>query len=256
MKIAVVQPDLLWENKAENLSNLEKIITPLYGRTDIVILPEMFTTGFTMNTDAVSEPADGATFSWMNRVARSGNMGICGSYVVKEEGKVYNRFVFAGPSSEYWFYDKHHLFSMGEEDHHFSRGDRRLVFSFRGFRIAPFICYDLRFPVWNRNLNDTDLIIYTANWPAVRINVWNILIRARAIENQCFVAASNRIGTDGMGIHYSGESAIIDPKGETIAMAGKGTGQIITADLDIGELTEFRKKFPVLDDADKFSVNL
>jgi predicted amidohydrolase len=255
MKLSVVQPDLAWENKALNLLNLGRLLSSLYGKTDLVLLPEMFSTGFSMSTDAFSEPPDGETFLWMKEISEKGNFGICGSYIVHDGEKMFNRLLFTGPEKEKWIYDKRHTFTMGGENKHFASGNKRLVFKFRGFRISPFICYDLRFPVWSRNLNDTDLILYAANWPAERRNVWNILLKARAIENQCYVAGSNRIGTDGKGIHYSGDSAIINPRGEIITSADNGMEQCITAELSIDELSDFRKKFPVLDDADRFTIH-
>jgi omega-amidase len=255
MILTVVQPDLAWENKSANLQNLERLILSLKIKTDLVILPEMFNTGFSMNTDKLSETPGGKTFMWMKKMAVEGNFGVCGSYIVSEGGKLYNRWVFVNPENNRWFYDKHHTFSMSGEDKYITKGMNRLVFSFRGFRISPFICYDLRFPAWNRNLNDTDLIIYAANWPASRRNVWNILLRARAIENQCFVAGSNRIGTDGAGIHYSGDSMVIDPRGDVITSAEEDMEQCITSDISIEELSDFRKKFPVLKDADNFTIH-
>jgi predicted amidohydrolase len=255
MRISVIQPDLVWEHKSLNLNNLESLLLPLEGKTDIVILPEMFSTGFSMNVTSLSEPAEGETFRWMSNISRSCKFAVCGSYIVNEAKIFFNRWIFTGPAGEYHSYDKRHTFTMGEEDKHFSRGNTRLVFNYCGVRISPFICYDLRFPVWTRNRNDTDLLIYAANWPTARRNVWNILLKARAIENQCFVAGSNRIGTDGNGITYSGDSVIIDPKGEIITMADAGLEQSITADISIEQLVEFRKKFPVLDDADSFLIN-
>ena len=169
----------------------------------------------------------------MKSTAQKGNFGVCGSYMVKENGRFFNRWVFVSPEKEIWYYDKRHLFSMGGEDKFFSAGKSRLVFSFRGVRISPYICYDLRFPVWSRNSNDYDLVIYSANWPEARINVWNTLLKARAIENQCFVAGSNRIGTDGNGIKYCGDSAIIDPRGEIIASADNNEECSVSAEISI-----------------------
>lgn len=255
MKLSVIQPDLVWEGKSLNLTNLEKLIVPLAGKTDLIVLPEMFNTGFTMNVQGHSEPPDGETFRWMSDISGTGKFAICGSYLVIEANIVYNRWIFTGPAGEFHYYDKRHTFTMGEEDKYISHGNSRAVFNYGGFRISPYICYDLRFPVWSRNRNDTDLMIYAANWPTARRNVWNILLKARAIENQCFVAGSNRIGTDGNGISYSGDSAIIDPKGEIIIIADAGLEQCITVDISIEELNEFRKKFPVLNDADSFTIN-
>jgi omega-amidase len=256
MKISVIQPDIAWENKYLNYQNLSGQIEPLYNKTDLVILPEMFNTGFSMNTDQFSEPPQGETFRWMMSIAINGNFGICGSYMVRENDNVFNRWVFVSPNRDSWYYDKRHLFGMGDENKYFTAGKSRLVFTFRGVRISPYICYDLRFPVWSRNQNDYDLAVYSANWPEVRINVWNTLLKARAIENQCFVAGSNRIGIDGKGIKYCGETVIVGPRGEVIASAGTGSGVSVSAEISIDELNEFRMKFPVGKDADNFTIHI
>lgn len=254
MKLSVIQPDPEWENKAANLNKLEILISSINGISDLVILPEMFNTGFSMHTEALSEPPDGETYQWMKDMSLKFNCGICGSYMVSEGGLVYNRWVFVAPGEESSVYNKRHPFSMGGENKYFTPGKNRLVFSFKGVRISPYICYDLRFPVWSRSKNDTDLIIFAANWPAARKNVWSILLKARAIENQCYVAGSNRVGTDGMGIIYSGESMIIDPRGEIMSSADPDTEQYITSDISMVELADFRSKFPVFNDADSFTI--
>jgi omega-amidase len=256
MKISVIQPDLVWEDKAANFANLGKLISPLYGNTDLVVLPEMFNTGFSMNPERLNEPPQAETFIWMKNISEKGNFGLCGSYTVKDQDNFFNRWVFVAPGNDYQYYDKRHLFNMGGEDKMFSSGNNRLVFSFRGVRISPYICYDLRFPVWSRNRNDCDLIIYAANWPECRINVWNTLLSARAIENQCFVAGSNRIGTDGAGIKYCGDSMIINPRGEIIKSASLNYETSVTCEISMTELSDFRNKFPVQNDADDFSINL
>lgn len=255
MKVSIIQPDLVWEDKSRNLSNLSKLISPLYNNTDIVLLPEMFNTGFSMNPGLLSESPEAETFDWMADIAYKGNLGLCGSYIVKENKNFFNRWVFVTPERESWYYDKRHLFSIGSEDKFFTRGKSRLIFSFRGVRISPYICYDLRFPVWSRNRNDYEMIIYAANWPESRRDVWNTLLKARAIENQCYVAGVNRIGTDGEGIKYCGDSMIIDPRGNIIASANPHEESSLTAEISLSELSEFRKKFPVNNDADTFMIN-
>jgi omega-amidase len=255
MKISIIQSDLLWEDKFHNLGYIGKMISALDKKTDIVILPEMFNTGFSMKTDQLGEQPAGDTFEWMSEIAEKGNFGLCGSYIVKENDQYFNRFVFVTPEKKSWFYNKRHLFSMGEEDKFYSPGKERLIFNFRGFRICPMICYDLRFPVWSRNRNEYDLLIYTANWPDSRRVVWNTLLKARALENQCFVAGANRIGTDGLGIRYSGESVILSPRGELIASADLNSEGVVTGEISLSELSEFRIKFPVLKDGDDFSIN-
>ncbi|HEX2922134.1 MAG TPA: amidohydrolase [Bacteroidales bacterium] len=253
MRVTIIQPDLRWEDKIFNLSVLNDMITPLFNKTDIVIMPEMFSTGFTMNISLSEEPG-GATFQWMCDLAAIGNFGICGSYQIKENGDYFNRFVFVDPEGDnYYYYDKRHLFSMGEEHEFYSKGKSRIVFNFRDFRLSPFICYDLRFPVWSRNRNNYDLAIYVASWPAAREKAWNMLLPSRAIENQCYVAGSNRVGIDGNNINHNGMSQIINPKGEILACAYDKEG-IISADLSIQDLKDYRKTFNVLNDADDFEI--
>jgi predicted amidohydrolase len=256
MKISVIQPDIVWEDKSRNFQNITELIYPLYNKTDLIILPEMFNTGFSMKPFELGESPGGETFRWMKGIAEKGNFGVCGSYIVKENTNFFNRWVLVTPESETWTYDKRHLFSMGGEDRLFSSGISRVVICFRGVRITPLICYDLRFPVWSRTRNESDLIIYAANWPEIRKNVWSTLLKARAIENQCYVAGSNRTGTDGEGIKYCGESMIINPRGEPIEFAETDQECSITAELSMTELADFRKKFPVMNDADDFTLNL
>jgi omega-amidase len=213
MRISIIQSYLVWEDKLLNFHNLGNLISPLNGKTDVVILSEMFNTGFSMNPIPLSESPDQETFAWMKNIAAKGDFGLCGTYIVREKENYFNRFVFVTPEGISFYYDKRHLFSMSGEDKLFTAGNRRVVFNFRGVRISPYICYDLRFPVWSRNRNDYDLMIFSANWPESRQAVWNTLLKARAIENQCYVAGANIIGIDGQGIKYCGESAIIDPYG-------------------------------------------
>jgi predicted amidohydrolase len=254
MKISLVQPDTVWENKSENLRQLEKLILPLCNKTDVVILPEMFNTGFSMNPENLSEAPAMNTFSWMKNMAEKGNFGICGSYMVNENNLIYNRFVFVSPQDEVWQYDKRHLFGIAGEQEFFTSGKKRVVFTFRDLRISPFICYDLRFPVWSRNRNDADLMIYSANWPEGRKAAWNALLKARAIENQCFVAGVNRIGTDGNGVIYSGESMLINYLGDVIVNADSSKEVSVTGEVSMKDLSEFRTKYPFLKDADDFSI--
>jgi len=254
MRISLIQPDTVWENKTENLRNIDSLISPLYNKTDIVILPEMFNTGFSMDPVRLAEMAGHETFNWMRDRAEKGNFGLCGSFMVSENGRYYNRFVFVSPEKAVWHYDKRHLFRMAGEHKYFSPGKKRVVFSFRDVRICPLVCYDLRFPVWSRNRNDTDLIIYSANWPEARKSAWTSLIKARAIENQCFVAGVNRVGTDGKGMLYCGDSMLINYLGEAIADAGARGETSVTGEINMNELSEFRSKFPFLNDADDFIV--
>jgi len=256
MKLSIIQSDIIWEDKLRNLQVIgDIIINSVHEGTDIIILPEMFNTGFSMNPDKLAEPPRSTTFDWMKNIADLKNLGICGSYIIKKEGGFFNSWVFVSPHDEVFTYDKRHLFSPGNEDKLFTRGTVRLVFNFRGIRICPNICYDLRFPVWSRNLHDYDLLINSANWPGSRRDVWLTLLKARAIENQCFVAAANRVGVDGEGIYYCGDSLVAGPKGEIIAAAGDSE-TLLTAEISPENLESFRKKFPMLDDADRFELKL
>jgi predicted amidohydrolase len=256
MLISVIQSDLAWEDKLLNFSKLGRLIEPLNQKTDIVILPEMFNTGFSMNPDHLGESPEDETFNWMKNIALNGNFGVCGSYIIKEGNHFYNRWLFVSPENEIWYYNKRHLFSMGGEDKVFTPGNKRLVFTFRGVRISPFICYDLRFPVFSRNRNDTDLLIYAANWPESRSEVWKTLLRARAIENQCYTAGVNRTGTDGEGIKYCGDSMIINPLGVVIKSCNQNTECSITTEISLTALSEERAKFPVLGQSDDFMIKL
>jgi predicted amidohydrolase len=254
MKLILVQFNILWEKRLKNLDRLTNILSAVPDGADILILPEMFNTGFSMNPEFLSEDPFSDTFNWMKNIAGEKNAGVCGSYIIKEKNNFYNRWIFVSPDGNSISYDKRHLFSQGGENVSFTRGTNRVVFNFRGVRIFPTICYDLRFPVWSRNRNDYDLLINAANWPESRRDVWLTLLKARAIENQCYVAGVNRTGTDGTGIKYCGDSVIFGPKGEMIASPGSRTESLITADVSLTELFSFRKKFPVLDDNDNFTL--
>jgi omega-amidase len=253
MKISIVQSPLTWEDRQTNFRNLAKLVASSLGNTDLIILPETFSTGFTMNVAENSEKMKGETYNWMKDLAIRGGCAVCGSYIVEEEGRFSNRFMFVTACTEFR-YDKRHLFSIGGEDKHFTRGGARTVFTYLGVRISPYVCYDLRFPVWSRNRNEYDLAIYVSNWPQARIEVWNTLLRARAIENQCFVAGSNRTGTDGEGVSHNGMSQIIDPRGNVIISAGEVSGKVISAEISMDDLTTFRNKFNVLRDRDDFEI--
>lgn len=252
LRISLVQYDIVWENKEANLSYVENIVTSLAGKTDIVVLPEMFTTGFTMNSHKLSESNDGDTITLLKQWATEFDIAICGSFIAKEKGHFFNRGFFISSESEY-FYDKRHLFRMGKEPEYFSPGDKRLIFEHKGFNICLLICYDLRFPVWARNINNEyDLIIYTANWPESRAKVWNTLLAARAIENISYVCGVNRIGKDGNDLAYKGDSKLIDAKGEVLASIK--VDKVETVSISKDELDKFRNKFPVWKDADSFEL--
>ncbi len=252
MKISIIQINLAWEDKTANFGGIERLMSDVDPDTEIVILPEMFTTGFSMNPEKLFEKPLSETYNWMLNHAVRGKYGICGSYIVKENGRFLNRWILVTPEGRSWSYDKRHLFVMSGEEKSYSRGTERVTMKFRDARICPNICYDLRFPVWSRNRNDYDLLINSASWPEARRDVWIALLKVRAIENQCYVAGANRVGTDGTGIRYCGDSIIINPRGEVLAVAQKNRECVISADISIKELSAFRKKFPVLKDADNF----
>ncbi|MGV8094945.1 MAG: amidohydrolase [Mangrovibacterium sp.] len=256
LHIALIQTDLVWEDASANIRHFEELFAQLPAETELVVLPEMFSTGFSMNVDQQAEPMDGKTINWLKEQAVQRRRVIAGSLMIRENNAFFNRFVFVRPDRSIDFYDKRHLFSMGKEQIHFAPGSQRKVFQLKSFRILPQICYDLRFPVFSRNHGDYDLMINCANWPASRRGVWTTLLKARAIENQVYVAGINRSGIDANNIRYSGDSMIIDPKGKEITIARQRQDTIITAKLSKLSLDQFRKKFPVLPDADHFTLHL
>lgn len=254
MKITILQEDIVWANPVANCSAAEKAINAHQG-SDIYVLPEMFSTGFATKPEGIAEE-EGYSLSWLKRMAASVGAAICGSVATKESGRYYNRFYFVAPDGKVTRYDKRHLFTYGGEDKTFTAGQQRPVINFRGIRILPQICYDLRFPVFTRNGRYGsdgiyDLIIYVASWPRSRRLAWDTLLRARAIENQCYVAAVNRVGCDA-GNEYDGGSAIIDAWGNTVGACPDGEVSSATAELDMKRLEAFRGSFPVLNDRDNF----
>jgi omega-amidase len=254
IRITLAQVNLFWENPGENLSHLSKKIEELSEPTDIIILPETFTSGFSMNPQLLAETMVGPCVNWMKQMARKTKSAVCGSLIIKENDQFFNRFVFAKPDGEIIHYDKRHLFSMGGEKSTFTAGNERITFNYLGWRIGLYVCYDLRFPVWCRNRNDTDLMLFTANWPLSRSIVWNTLLKARAIENQVYIAGVNRIGSDGNGINYLGESQLINPYGKHILEPVIQKEGLFTCEISLSELNDFRKKFPVAEDADTFEI--
>lgn len=256
LKIAVFQFDLAWESPSENRTAIDRLLLNVSPETDVVFLPEMFTTGFSMNAANLAETMDGPTVTWMKNRAAEYQIALCGSLIIQERGNSFNRLLFAEPSGEIHSYDKRHLFSMGNEIEFFSKGTERLIVNFKGWRIMPLICYDLRFPVWARNRDEYDLLFYSANWPTSRSLVWDTLLKARAIENQCYTVGANRVGTDGNGIGYSGNSRVIHPKGIVMAEAEDPSESVVEATLSMDELLKFRASFPVLKDADTFRLKI
>lgn len=252
LKVSIVQTELHWQDPARNLALFSKLLQQHEEATDLFVLPEMFSTGFTMQAEQHAERMDGRSVTWMAETAQSTNAGICGSLIVEDGGEYFNRFILVRPDGQLQTYDKRHLFRLAGEHEHYSAGQELRTFELNGWRLRPMVCYDLRFPAWSRNLNNYDLLVYVANWPDRRHLAWATLIRARAIENQAFVAAVNRSGTDGNNIRYAGGSAIVDYLGNYLASFSEESG-IATTTLDMTALTKFRAKFPFHLDADRFS---
>lgn len=252
MKITLIQTDLLWNDPAGNRARFEQKIAEA-GSADLIVLPEMFSTGFCTQPRLAAEPLGGETLPWMKRIAQKTDCALAGSVAVEENGHYFNRFYFVKPDGSVSQYDKRHLFTYGGEHKEFTAGDKRVIVEYKGWRILLQICYDLRFPVWSRNRNDYDLALYTANWPTPRVDAWSALLRARAIENLCYVAGINRTGTD-PNCSYCGKSALIDFKGQTLADVEPGKEALLSAELDADALRDFRKNFPALQDADRFSL--
>lgn len=253
LNVTIVQSELHWHDAAGNRDMFTRQIARVEEPTDLIVLPEMFTTGFTMEAPSQAEPMDGASVTWMRETAASTGAAICGSLVIREGANYYNRYVCAEPGGTLHAYDKRHLFRLAGEHEHYSAGDERITFELHGWRVCPMICYDLRFPVWSRNRGSYDLLLYVANWPNRRHLAWETLIRARAIENLAYVAAVNRVGEDGNDLPYSGGSAIIDYLGQDIANLGDATGYA-TAALDYDALLKFRNRFAFQLDADEFEL--
>jgi omega-amidase len=254
LKIAAIQTDIYWENITANLASLEEKLANIEGKPDLILLPEMFNTGFTMKASELAEPMNFTTFKWMKQMAQKHQAVIAGSYIVNENGDNYNRLIWMEPTGNFDYYDKRHLFRMGDENRYFAGGKKRIIKQIKGWNICPLICYDLRFPVWSRNVaNQYDLLIYVANWPKARAHVWSNLLIARALENQSYVVGLNRVGEDGMGLAYSGDTAIINYKGQTMVSETEKES-ILYAELSLSELNDFRTKFPAYLDADEFEI--
>lgn len=261
LKITIIQSDLVWENPGQNLANFDKKIDALTVQPDIIVLPETFNTGFSINPEKCAESMEGSTVKWMQQKAKDKDCVIVGSLLVKENGLVFNRMVWMHPDGSYSTYDKRHLFRMSDEYKLMNSGFERKVISIKGWKINLLICYDLRFPVWSKNTYkdgnyEFDLMLYVANWPAARSHIWQCLLKARAIENQAFVVGVNRIGKDGNGTEHSGDSMIIDPQANILLQANAAKEEIHSVMLSHKFLQEFRNKFTVGMDWDNFSVQI
>ena len=250
LNLTLLQTDPVWQDPATNRRQLTEQLAPLAGQTDLIILPEMFTTGFSMEAKQLAEPHNGTTVEWMHTQAQKLRAPICGSIIVADGEHYYNRLYWVEPGGRTLHYDKRYLFTPGGEHEHYSAGTERLIVDYRGWKICPLICYDLRFPEWSRNDADDsfDLLIYVASWPAARAHDWRTLLAARAIENQCYVAAINRVGEDGNGLRYRGDSCVIDPGPGGVIVTAAGVETTLTAAIDREGLLEMRGRLPFLGD--------
>lgn len=253
MKIALIQTELIWENPKENREILQNKINSISQYVDMLVLPEMFTSGFTMHPEKVAETMQGETISWLKEIARSKNCAITGSLVISENRNFYNRLVFVYPTGEVKYYDKRHLFTLAGEDKVYTAGNEKLIVEYKGFKICLLICYDLRFPIFSRNTEHYDILLYVANWPKVRTNAWDVLLQARAIENMCFVVGVNRVGLDGNNHEYIGHSQAIDFLGNSLIKPQEKEG-IFYTELNKNDLLQTRIKLPFLDDRDPFGI--
>ncbi len=264
LTLTLIQTDLHWEDKKANLEMLEKKIKGIQEKTEIVILPEMFSTGFSLKPHMLAETMDGESVKWMERMAKEKNVVLTGSLIIEENGHFFNRLIWMMPNGRHGIYDKRHRFAFAGEDEEYTAGSKRLIASVKGWKINLLVCYDLRFPVWARQspaLEDHgadseleyDILVFAANWPEKRVHAWKTLLQARAIENQCYVVGVNRVGDDGNGIHYTGESMVIDPFGEVLYQK-KEDEDIFTISLNKSDLQSIREKFPFWRDADHFMI--
>jgi len=263
MKVTLIQTALHWEDRQKNLEHFDVLVNSIKGPTDLIVLPEMFSTGFTMNPAAFAEPVNGYALNIMKKWAEKKKAVVCGSVAVSENGKYYNRLHWVEPNGNVSDYDKRHLFRMAKEDNHYSMGSKKIIKKINEWHICPLVCYDLRFPVWSRNTFTKtnglptaayDVLIYVANWPEARSYPWKQLLIARAIENQCYVIGVNRIGKDGNGIAHSGDSVVINPRGEIISTTKPNEQSVETVALDRTYLEDFRITFPVGLDSDDFNL--
>ena len=254
LKISIIQSDLYWEDIQSNLKMFTKNIGSISDKPDLIILPEMFTTGFTMNASLLAEEENGATLSWMKNEAKKNQAAITGSYIVADNGNYFNRLFFVYPDGEYIKYDKRHTFTLANEHKTYSSGNEQIYVNYLGWKIFPLICYDIRFPVWSRNTVKYDVLIYVASWPKKRISAWDALLKARAIENMCYTIGVNRVGEDGNGHQYTGHSVIYDVLGERISTEDHEKEFIETCVLERSHLDLHRKHLQFLNDRDEFNL--
>ncbi len=256
LNIAFIQANLKWEDSEANRQLFSEEISKVSEETDLIILPEMFTTGFSMKAEKLAEPTDGPTLKWLREQAKTKDSAITGSVIISENGNFFNRLFFVFPDGSYKLYDKRHTFTLAKEDETYTAGKERLIVTYKGWKICPLICYDLRFPVWARNTEDYDLLIYVANWPEKRVNAWDALLKARAIENMCYCIGLNRTGEDGDGYVYNGHSAAYDVLGKELTELDRSDEFTAEISIDKASLYETRKKLKFLQDRDDFTLKL
>ena len=254
MNISIIQSNLVWENIEENLKRFSDKIDSIKEQTDLIVLPEMFATGFSMKPVVFAEYEE-LQLDWLSIHAEKKNAVLTGSIITEKSGNYFNSLIWMNPDGTYKQYDKRHLFTFAREDKHYSAGDEQLHVNLSDWKIKPLICYDLRFPVWSRNKQNYDVLIYVANWPERRSDAWKTLLKARAIENQAYVIGVNRVGEDGNGIYHSGDSAVIDPKGNIVSKTQAHEESVEAVSISLDELNAFRVKFPVGNDADDFVIS-
>ena len=260
LTITLIQTDIAWQNKAANLLMLKNKIEAIEEHTEIIVLPEMFSTGFTMQPELFAETMEGETMQWMKDIAATNKIILTGSIIINEGGKYFNRLIWMLPNGQFGYYDKRHLFAYADEDQHYTAGNKRLIASVQGWKINLQICYDLRFPIWSRQQpgetdSEYDLLLFVANWPEKRNHAWKTLLCARAIENQCFVVGVNRVGNDGKSIYHSGNSLVIDPLGQVLYHKSEDE-DVCTITLQKEDVDKVRAQFPFWKDADDFIINL
>ena len=251
INVTLIQSDIIWEDRISNLKKYQEKINQIES-TDLIILPEMFTTGFSMSPKGISENMNGETIKWMKQNAHKMNSAICGSIIIEEDSKYFNRFIWVNPDGSIHHYDKRHLFSFAGENENYTAGSEKIIIEYKGWKICPLVCYDLRFPVWSRNVEDYEVLIYVANWPSKRKSAWRSLLVARAIENQCYVIGVNRVGEDGKSVLYNGDTSLINALGETLYINSQ-CEDIFTTSLSRVDLKKIRNTFPFLKDKDNFN---
>lgn len=254
LKIALIQADLVWQNAEQNRIHFSEKIKEINKDVDLIVLPEMFTTGFSMQPQNIAEYMVGDTVKWMQQIALEKNTAICGSIIISEYKNFYNRFIFVHPSGRIEYYNKRHLFTLAGEHTVYNRGKERMIINYKGWKICPLVCYDLRFPVWSRNVEDYDVLIYVANWPKPRVSAWDTLLKARAIENLCYTIGVNRVGIDANNLEYNGHTAAYNCLGEQVVKTQEDTEIVVIVILEKKHISEIRTKLNFLNDKDAFEI--